>query len=122
MLIGLCTELPELDFPTLKTDAFLYSAFVRVPDSLLKVFFFSILAERGFFLIITLIRFGLQPLTLGFKHRGSRTNSVAVDTCPARSIGYSAADFCVQGETLHTPPCATWPCPECAGGLTLQYE
>lgn len=75
-----------------------------------------------FFLIIILIRFGLQPLTVGFKHRGSHRDSVAVDTCSARSIGYSAADFCVQGETLHTPLCATWPWPECAGDLTPQYE
>lgn len=71
---------------------------------------------------MTLIKFGLQPLSLGFKPRGSHSDSVAVVTCPARSIDYSTADFCVQRETLHSQLCATWPWPECAGDLTLQYE
>lgn len=39
VLVGLQIELPELDFPSMKTEAFLYLSFARVPDSLLKVFF-----------------------------------------------------------------------------------
>lgn len=39
MLVHLQIELPELDLASLKTKAFLYLTFDRVPDSLLKVFF-----------------------------------------------------------------------------------